>query len=91
MCILQLFLVIKGQSKIISYTKHQLFLHGNDTIVHYTSLLAVSSVLAQSPAAMAAQSPATTTPIKHVVVIFQENVSFDHYFGTYPKSVNRNV
>jgi phospholipase C len=26
----------------------------------------------------------TTTPIKHVVVIFQENVSFDHYFGTYP-------
>ena len=28
----------------------------------------------------------TTTPIKHVVVIFQENVSFDHYFGTYPNS-----
>jgi phospholipase C len=26
----------------------------------------------------------TTTPIKHLVVIFQENVSFDHYFGTYP-------
>jgi phospholipase C len=26
----------------------------------------------------------TSTPIKHVVVIFQENVSFDHYFGTYP-------
>jgi phospholipase C len=30
----------------------------------------------------------TTTPIKHVVVIFQENVSFDHYFGTYPDSAN---
>ncbi|MDP9094766.1 MAG: alkaline phosphatase family protein [Actinomycetota bacterium] len=30
----------------------------------------------------------TTTPIKHVVVIFQENVSFDHYFGTYPKATN---
>jgi phospholipase C len=26
----------------------------------------------------------TTTPIKHVVIIFQENNSFDHYFGTYP-------
>src|SRR5579859_1168701 len=26
----------------------------------------------------------TTTPIKHLVVIFQENVSFDHYFATYP-------
>ncbi|MBM9508111.1 alkaline phosphatase family protein [Actinacidiphila acididurans] len=31
---------------------------------------------------------ATTTPIKHVVVIFQENVSFDHYFGTYPVAAN---
>jgi phospholipase C len=30
----------------------------------------------------------TTTPIKHVVVIFQENVSFDHYFGTYPNAAN---
>jgi phospholipase C len=30
----------------------------------------------------------TATPIKHVVVIFQENVSFDHYFGTYPKASN---
>jgi phospholipase C len=25
---------------------------------------------------------ATATPIKHLVVIFQENVSFDHYFAT---------
>ena len=30
----------------------------------------------------------TTTPIKHVVVIFQENVSFDHYFATYPMATN---
>jgi phospholipase C len=30
----------------------------------------------------------TTTPIKHVVVIFDENVSFDHYFGTYPNATN---
>jgi len=30
----------------------------------------------------------TTTPIKHLVVIFQENVSFDHYFGTYPNADN---
>jgi phospholipase C len=28
------------------------------------------------------------TPIEHVVVIFQENVSFDHYFGTYPTATN---
>ncbi len=30
----------------------------------------------------------TSTPITHVVVIFQENVSFDHYFGTYPNALN---
>src|SRR5581483_10184248 len=30
----------------------------------------------------------TATPIKHVVVIFQENESFDHYFGTYPNAAN---
>src|SRR5260370_17042628 len=30
----------------------------------------------------------TATPIKHLVVIFQENVSFDHYFGTYPNAMN---
>jgi phospholipase C len=30
----------------------------------------------------------TTTPIKHVVVIFGENISFDHYFGTYPHAAN---
>ncbi|HVT35066.1 MAG TPA: alkaline phosphatase family protein, partial [Nevskiaceae bacterium] len=30
----------------------------------------------------------TVSPIKHLVVIFQENVSFDHYFGTYPLAAN---
>ena len=30
----------------------------------------------------------TATPIKHLVVIFQENVSFDHYFATYPNAAN---
>src|SRR5277367_5653432 len=41
-----------------------------------------------NPTVAGAQS-GTTTPIKHLVVIFPENVSFDHYFGTYPKAVNR--
>ncbi|HEX6539529.1 MAG TPA: alkaline phosphatase family protein [Candidatus Dormibacteraeota bacterium] len=36
----------------------------------------------------AAEGPPTATPIKHLVVIFQENVSFDHYFATYPKAAN---
>jgi phospholipase C len=30
----------------------------------------------------------TATPIKHVVVLFDENESFDHYFGTYPYAAN---
>jgi phospholipase C len=30
----------------------------------------------------------TATPIKHLVVIYGENVSFDHYFGTYPNATN---
>ena len=33
-------------------------------------------------------APNTATPIKHLVVIFQENVSFDHSFATYPKAAN---
>ena len=32
--------------------------------------------------------PQTSTPIKHVVVLFDENESFDHYFGTYPYAAN---
>jgi phospholipase C len=31
---------------------------------------------------------ATASPIKHLVVIFDENESFDHYFGTYPDAAN---
>jgi phospholipase C len=31
---------------------------------------------------------ATATPIQHLVVIAGENISFDHYFGTYPVAAN---
>jgi phospholipase C len=30
----------------------------------------------------------TAYPIKNLVVIFQENISFDHYFATYPLAAN---
>ena len=40
---------------------------------------------ASMPPAIAAE-PAT--PIEHLVVIFQENVSFDHSFATYPVALN---
>jgi phospholipase C len=45
--------------------------------------LSVSSADSGSPPAAA-----TNTPIKHLVVIFDENISFDHYFGTYPFATN---
>src|SRR6266566_6558042 len=69
----------------------------------FRSLLAVAAAgglcLAGGAAALAAPAfgaaapqvatgGSTATPIKHLVVIFQENVSFDHYFGTYPQAAN---
>jgi phospholipase C len=47
---------------------------------------AASSMTA--PAGSFLFGPPTATPIKHLVVIFDENVSFDHYFGTYPFAAN---
>jgi phospholipase C len=47
-----------------------------------------SSSASTTSSADAAASFATTTPIKHVVVIFGENISFDHYFATYPNATN---
>jgi phospholipase C len=40
------------------------------------------------PAGKHGDQHTTATPIKHVVVIFGENISFDHYFGTYPNATN---
>lgn len=48
---------------------------------------AISKVPTHHTASMTLTSP-TATPIKHVVVIYGENVSFDHYFATYPKATN---
>lgn len=45
-------------------------------------LLLVSTVSATTVGQHGSGAPKTATPIKHLVVIFQENVSFDHYFAT---------
>jgi len=34
------------------------------------------------------QATRTATPIQHLVVIFDENISLDHYFGVYPHALN---
>src|ERR1700677_925219 len=52
-----------------------------------TAVTVLSTAYAQNEDNRGGES-ATATPIKHLVVIFQENVSFDHYFGTYPIATN---
>jgi phospholipase C len=50
---------------------------------------AVPAFAVSKPVATVAKAaPVAATPIQHLVVIFQENVSFDHYFGTYPHARN---
>ena len=59
-------------------------------------VLALGAVLLSAVSASAAtvnrqsnsRTSTTATPIKHLVVIFDENISFDHYFGTYPFAQN---
>jgi phospholipase C len=50
------------------------------------AIAAPSLAIAQN--ATPAPPPTPKTPIQHVVVIFGENISFDHYFGTYPSALN---
>jgi phospholipase C len=37
---------------------------------------------------VSAQNAQALTPIKHLVILFEENRPFDHYFGTYPVAAN---
>ncbi len=58
------------------------------------ALLVLTGCTGYTPAAPTVVPPTVLTPvtssqvIKHVVVIFNENISFDHYFGTYPNAAN---
>ncbi|MEX0428760.1 alkaline phosphatase family protein [Nocardioides sp. DS6] len=54
-------------------------------------LLGGSLTYFTSQGASAADKVQTATPIKHVVVLFSENISFDHYFGTYPYATNKDA
>ncbi len=57
-----------------------------------TALVLVATLFGSAAAVPQGQSGQptfkTVTPIKHIVVIYQENVAFDHYFGTYPYAQN---
>ena len=62
--------------------------HVTLVVVLFIGLLFSTPNVLQSNTAMAGITP--STPIKHLVVIFQENISFDHYFATYPNASNSN-
>ena len=53
-----------------------------------TPFILMAVLLTANVAAEPQNGQRTATPIQHLVVIFQENVSFDHYFGTYPVAAN---
>jgi phospholipase C len=49
------------------------------------TIAGVLALATASPAAAAPpDGPEPTTPIRHLVVVMQDNHSFDNYFGTYP-------
>jgi phospholipase C len=50
--------------------------------------LVTAATIGASGSTPPGQDTGAVTPIQHLVVIFQENVSFDHYFATYPFAVN---
>jgi phospholipase C len=58
---------------------------GATAMVAGATIVGISMSGAASPTAAL---PTPTTPIEHVVVLFPENISFDHYFGTYPNAAN---
>jgi phospholipase C len=49
-------------------------------------LALLPAALCISVSSLAANQP--TTPITNVIVLYQENASFDHYFATYPNAQN---
>jgi phospholipase C len=55
-------------------------------ITVYSMHPTIQQALALTPGS--ANTTTTTTPIKHLVVIYPENIAFDHYFATYPNAEN---
>ncbi len=68
---------------------------GGRRVLRWSAVAGALVLAAAAASAPASALPAghggvarTATPIKHLVVLFDENNSFDHYFGTYPHATN---
>jgi len=68
------------------YKRHQVFTRAVAAATGVAFVLLQFGAL--SAFANSANNCPTSMPIKHLVVIYQENISFDHYFGTYPNALN---
>jgi phospholipase C len=74
--------------------RHSLFLRASLSAIltGSTAFSAAAAPGAIAPASLSAPGPQdqvpTATPIKHLVILYNENVSFDHYFATYPNASN---
>ncbi len=78
--------IIKYQNRAFEFKEFTAEFPVSLGLVLFVALLFSNLYFLQTNTAMAEIKP--STPIKHLVVIFQENVSFDHYFATYPVSIN---
>jgi len=64
---------------------------GNSLLTELAPVISLIDDVASNAKKTSAVNPdtlATKTPIKHLVIVFNENRSFDHYFGTYPNALN---
>src|SRR6185312_12845791 len=72
--------------------EHNMIFSRTGSFVLRAGLVFMAGLVAAPIAARAQQKTAdqtaTATPIKHLVVIYGENVSFEHYFATYPNATN---
>jgi phospholipase C len=70
------------------YFKEGFHMHRRITKALAAAVAIAITLLPVGPAFADDFKPGTPNPIKHLVIVFQENVSFDHYFGTYPNAAN---
>jgi phospholipase C len=72
----------------VSRKKRRRWIAGGLAVGLAVAAFGFASAFASSSSSSSGSTEPSTTPIKHLVVIFQENQSFDHYFGTYPHAAN---
>jgi phospholipase C len=75
---------------IRAHTWRRIALAGTAATAAVTATVIGSSASSSAtpPQAIPNHSSITASPIKHLVVLFDENVSFDHYFATYPNALD---